>query len=211
MIASDFLAYLLLVHFNQTTRQSESERVSVSRERRESYSLKFTLLLFLSHHKSWRAHGTQTNEKTMTSPNPFASIKLTVPKTAATSDFSFSSPPEAQTTMWRLAAADSFSDWTLEIKRSGSGRIDTYHVHRFFLALGPRASQYFASLLQSSNAFTEGQAHTSRIPLEDSVADSVPDLLDYMYHPTGVVRIDTKNASEYCIVLYSGISFIIQP
>ena len=100
-----------------------------------------------------------------------------------------------QSMLWRLSPTNSFSDWTLEIKRTGSARVDTYHVHRFFLALGPRSSQYFASMLTSTLAsFAETQASTSQLPLDDPVADAVPDLLDFMYNPAGKCHIHSNNA-----------------
>jgi len=106
---------------------------------------------------------------------------------------------------WRLDPEESLSDWTIQIivranhtsTSSGDGDeiTTTYHVHKFFLAVGPRKSEYFATLFSKGGRFAEAKDCTSRIPLDELAARSFPILLDYLYSETYVLPLDTNNAT----------------
>jgi hypothetical protein len=66
---------------------------------------------------------------------------------------------------WALDPSKNFSDRKLEIALDDDpGRIDTYHVHRYVLAVGERKSGYFERLLNNT-IFTEHEIRTTRINL----------------------------------------------
>ncbi|KAL9184383.1 hypothetical protein ACHAXT_002469 [Thalassiosira profunda] len=69
----------------------------------------------------------------------------------------------------------------------------TYHVHKAILSVGPRRSEYFATLFKQSH-LSEFESSTSRISLEDSAADAFPAILDYIYSDK-TVKFITKNAT----------------
>jgi hypothetical protein len=54
-----------------------------------------------------------------------------------------------------------------------------YHVHKTYLAVGPRKSEYFASLFRSQ--IKETTTNASEITLQDNAADAIPLILDFMY------------------------------
>eukprot|EP00978_Attheya_sp_CCMP212_P027065 scaffold90216_cov53-Attheya_sp.AAC.2 len=83
---------------------------------------------------------------------------------------------------WRLDSSNSLSDWTIIIVRqSDETRTTTYHVHKTFLAIGPRRSDYFAKMFKIPQGLSETTTSTSKITLEDSAVDAFPFMLDYMY------------------------------
>lgn len=97
-------------------------------------------------------------------------------------------PPEhgAEKHLWRLDPAISHSDFVVEVTApDGSVRVDTYHVHKSVLSLGPRKSEYFAHLLQGS--FSEVSQGVCRISLDAIAADAFPSLLDFLY---GTARLE---------------------
>jgi hypothetical protein len=81
---------------------------------------------------------------------------------------------------WRMDPSRSLSDWTLQAVRKESGQVDTYHVHRVVLAVGPRGSDYFATVF-SQTSLQESSTQTSRVELHEEAANVLPNLLDYMY------------------------------
>ncbi|GAX12494.1 hypothetical protein FisN_24Hu069 [Fistulifera solaris] len=84
--------------------------------------------------------------------------------------------------MWRDDPSESFSDWTIEIVSLQESKYSgTYHVHRIFLAHGPKRSDYFSTLIRSEDGFHENQTNTSRIELDSLAAEAFPILLDYVY------------------------------
>ena len=106
-------------------------------------------------------------------------------------------PPKAEKTYrlsWRLEPSKSHSDWTIEILR-GSSSIDVYHVHKHFLAVGPRKSGYFTKLFEDGGRFAENQTNTSRIELDELAANAFPDLLDFVYSLDGPLTVTTENAT----------------
>eukprot|EP00550_Attheya_septentrionalis_P006198 CAMPEP_0198295380 /NCGR_PEP_ID=MMETSP1449-20131203/27356_1 /TAXON_ID=420275 /ORGANISM="Attheya septentrionalis, Strain CCMP2084" /LENGTH=408 /DNA_ID=CAMNT_0043995665 /DNA_START=82 /DNA_END=1308 /DNA_ORIENTATION=- len=98
---------------------------------------------------------------------------------------------------WRLDGADSLSDWTITIKRASdpSGASETYHVHKNILAVGPRKSDYFASLFKVPAKLSESNTSTSIIELDDSAASAFPYMLDYMYSANGEADFSTERAT----------------
>lgn len=115
-----------------------------------------------------------------------------------------------------------FCDWTIEVQRvvheqenetalkshgkhkqGGKGskendsnktnNVKCYHVHKAILSVGPRRSDYFATLFKQSH-LSEFATSTSHIPLESSAADSFPALLDYIYTEK-MIKFTTKNAT----------------
>ena len=71
--------------------------------------------------------------------------------------------------------------------------IKCYHVHKAILSVGPRRSDYFATLFKQSH-LSEFATSTSHIPLQASAADSFPALLDYIY-TENMIKFSTKNAT----------------
>ncbi len=71
--------------------------------------------------------------------------------------------------------------------------VKCYHVHKAILSVGPRRSDYFATLFKQSH-LSEFATNTSHIQLEPSAADSFPALLDYIYTETKI-KFNTKNAT----------------
>ena len=92
-----------------------------------------------------------------------------------------------QALSWRMDAAESLSDWTIEVNGS-----DIYHVHRSFLAAGKRSSLYFERLFQSR--MSENTISLSRIDLESSAAHAVPAMLDFMYYNHAEIKATTYTA-----------------
>lgn len=89
------------------------------------------------------------------------------------------SSDEEQRLSWRLDPEDSLSDWTLMIEKEHSGSVQEYHVHKNILAVGPCKSEYFSSVFRM--AMREAETSTSHIKLEDTAADVVPCMLDFLY------------------------------
>ena len=93
----------------------------------------------------------------------------------------------SQALSWRMDAAESLSDWTIEINGS-----DVYHVHKSFLAAGKRSSLYFERLFQSN--MSENSNSLSKIDLESSAAHAVPAMLDFMYYHNSDIKATTYTA-----------------
>jgi hypothetical protein len=81
---------------------------------------------------------------------------------------------------WRQPPRQSLSDWTLKIRRKGSRRIYTYHVHRRSLAVGPCRSEYLERLIEHELE-QNPSADKCNLNLDDSEADVFEMALDYMY------------------------------
>mmetsp|Transcript_15953 Transcript_15953/g.34677 ORF Transcript_15953/g.34677 Transcript_15953/m.34677 type:complete len:503 (-) Transcript_15953:223-1731(-) len=110
---------------------------------------------------------------------------------------------------WRLDEGDSLSDWKIVVTRASGGgsggrksnkkappATATYHVHKNILAVGPKRSEYFASLFKSRNQVPELANATSEIELEDSAADAFPVMLDFIYNARddSIDDVSTNNA-----------------
>jgi hypothetical protein len=103
---------------------------------------------------------------------------------------------------WRLSPEESLSDWTIQIvyhKTDCDGNIsnktDTYHVHKYFLGVGPRKSEYFVRLFQDGGRFAESKTQTSCIEFDEIAAKAFPLLLDFLYSPDAEVQLTTENAT----------------
>jgi len=53
---------------------------------------------------------------------------------------------------WRLDPSRSLSDWTVKVVVKGTKTVQTYHVHKSVLAIGPRRSTYFANAFQKNHS-----------------------------------------------------------
>lgn len=93
---------------------------------------------------------------------------------------------------WRLDPEESLSDYTIEIVVNNK-KYATYHVHKHFLAVGPRKAEYFVKLFSGGGRFAENKDATSRIELEELAAKHFPTLLDYFYE--GDLPLTTNNAT----------------
>lgn len=107
---------------------------------------------------------------------------------------------------WRDDPIESFSDWKIEMICGSSdddddddgSTIETYHVHRTFLAHGSRRSEYFVRLFRSDERYKENQSNTSRIELDSSfAAQAFPDLLDFVYGSDLNITAETATALHH--------------
>mmetsp|Transcript_30999 Transcript_30999/g.56209 ORF Transcript_30999/g.56209 Transcript_30999/m.56209 type:complete len:540 (+) Transcript_30999:89-1708(+) len=71
--------------------------------------------------------------------------------------------------------------------------VQHYHVHKAILSVGPRRSEYFATLFKQSH-LSEFATNPSHINLEDSAATSFPTILDYIYNDKKI-KFNSKNAT----------------
>jgi hypothetical protein len=76
---------------------------------------------------------------------------------------------------------------------ASSIRVDTYHVHKAILSVGPRRSEYFATLFKQSH-LSEFSTNTSHINLEETAAEVFPGVLDYIYNDKKI-KFTSKNAT----------------
>jgi hypothetical protein len=95
---------------------------------------------------------------------------------------------------WKLDPSHSLSDWLIKITRQNSKKTDEYFVHKSIMAVGPRKSEYFASLFRCSHQLAESASNTSDIELDDMTADAFPSMLDFLYSPTNTLYISTEKA-----------------
>ena len=94
------------------------------------------------------------------------------------------------TPIWKLDPQESFSDWTLMVRKKNSAdhNVNTYHVHRAVLAAGCRKSLYFENLFRRSvgqdmSAYGDDKVtdNSCEISFTEEVANEVPTLLNYLY------------------------------
>ena len=105
---------------------------------------------------------------------------------------------------WRTTPGKSLSDWTLTITSKAipaggkeENRVHAYHVHKTYLAIGPRSSVYFEHLFQENNSSTTTTTptnNTTNLEFEASSADAMPAMLDFMYSATEDVKATSANA-----------------
>jgi hypothetical protein len=76
---------------------------------------------------------------------------------------------------------ESLSDWTIELVTPSGNR--EYHVHQDVLCTGHKRSNYFALIFETMSSCISMEQHvtSSRIEMEDKIADAFPTVLDYMY------------------------------
>jgi BTB/POZ domain len=83
---------------------------------------------------------------------------------------------------WRMDPMESLSDWTIVVKVKPSNEIQTYHVHKNFLGLGSRKSEFFLNIFKNSkNTATATSNNTTELELLQPAAIVMPSVLDYIY------------------------------
>ena len=92
---------------------------------------------------------------------------------------------------WRMEPSESLADFTIQILHESSRVIDTYHVHKHMLAVGPRRSEYLDEVFRSSTL------SSTQLTLEDKAATLFPFLLDFMYCQDVEVHVTTDTAVAY--------------
>jgi len=93
---------------------------------------------------------------------------------------------------WRMDAAESMSDWEIEVKCEDTLETKLYNVHKVYLGAGMFRSKYFSTLFKSSSNLKELKECKSRITLKYSATKAFPDFLDHIY--TGKCNINVTNA-----------------
>ena len=92
---------------------------------------------------------------------------------------------------WRMRPEESLSDWTLAVRHIKDGSVDTYHIHKHILAIGPRRSEYMADVF---NAEEKTGVKLTTVEMEDLSARLFPVLLDFIYSAELEIHVTTKNA-----------------
>ena len=100
---------------------------------------------------------------------------------------------------WRMDPKKSLSDFELVVVPKATHEIEkeenvvaiaqTYHVHKNFLGAGPRSGLYFENLFRSKDGIT-----TVSIEFDQSAAEAMPAMLDYIYSATDDVSVSSTNA-----------------
>lgn len=97
--------------------------------------------------------------------------------------------------MWTKETEPNFSDWTLLIRTNrpadddtGDGKkdyytdVETYHIHKTVVGLGPRASDLLLEKFDEAESTpTTPRKESTMIDLPWKAADLIPVMLDYMY------------------------------
>lgn len=102
---------------------------------------------------------------------------------------------------WRRDPQESYSDWKIRVveqnssREEGEGEDDTsttttqrssslrstlYHVHRVYLASGPRKSDYFKTLFSTQAATMEQEHQTTELLLPGTACDAFEPFLDFL-------------------------------
>jgi hypothetical protein len=114
---------------------------------------------------------------------------------------------------WRVDPEESFSDWKIQVTRI-SGEDDdescqTYHVHKYFLGVGPRRTSFFNGVFHASH-LDSSKTGVTLLKLEESAADSFPAFLDYVY---GFNDVDVTTESAVALrhlSIYFGVPSLYQ-
>ncbi|KAG7348542.1 BTB/POZ domain containing protein [Nitzschia inconspicua] len=93
---------------------------------------------------------------------------------------------------WRLDPEASFSDWTVKVVDPNLEHVDTYHVHKQILSLGPYRSEFFAHVFLLEKR-TKVQGVTT-LQLDHEAAATFPLVLDFIYTPDHNVHVTHENA-----------------
>lgn len=101
-------------------------------------------------------------------------VELLVPATTGVPLFS-------DAVLWRNEKYKKFSDWRVEVLRKTSGEVDTYQVHKLIVGAGLGKSLRIAGDFDSENP--PNVTGATVLELEDDLADLVPEVLDWVYHP----------------------------
>lgn len=81
---------------------------------------------------------------------------------------------------WRMDPSISLSDWRLQILNQSTKAVQTYHVHRVVMAVGPRACVYFQSVFSESSGGSKS-IDATRVPLIAKACELIPLFLDFLY------------------------------
>jgi len=84
---------------------------------------------------------------------------------------------DSESPAWRLTPEESMSDWTLRVKNRDTGAVKTYHLHKNFLCVGKRRSEYCLQVLATAS----GDPPLTEIILYDAAVHQIPNVLDYIY------------------------------
>ena len=101
--------------------------------------------------------------------------------------------PEEEALTWRSDPSRSLSDWTILVSNRETQETHPYHVHRNVLAVGPRKSEYFVRFFLSHDRMSKSSKSTE-IWFSTVAANTMPQLLDYMYSSDGKLDISTECA-----------------
>lgn len=71
-----------------------------------------------------------------------------------------------------------------------------YHVHRVFLASGPRRSEYFQTLFSLSSNTQESLSNTTKLVLPESACWAFPRFLNFVYDTTKEAEATTKGTED---------------
>ena len=96
---------------------------------------------------------------------------------------------------WRDDPDESLSDWRITVKVMGDDAdAKVYHVHKAIIAAGPRKSDYFLRQCRGGGAsrLAEAARCESKLDLEATAAEAIPDFLDYVY--SGELNATKENA-----------------
>ncbi|GMI29382.1 hypothetical protein TeGR_g9403 [Tetraparma gracilis] len=103
--------------------------------------------------------------------------------------------PSTKKLSWRLPADESLSDWTLKVKNLDTNKVDTYHVHKATLCVGPRMCEFFKTMMMGNQArFREKAAACTEMELNGLAAAAFPAFLDFLYDPVGDIAIESSTA-----------------
>jgi hypothetical protein len=146
------------------------------------------------------------NMSNQSNEDPSELLENSLQRVSALAEYDSDEEPQKETPKewqnWRLDPVETLSDWTIRItsttiiNNEEKEQIDTYHVHKYTLAVGPRNSLYFERLFGLGVCkFAEGQSSQSSINLHELAAEAFPVMLDFMYAPTGKLEATTENAT----------------
>jgi hypothetical protein len=101
---------------------------------------------------------------------------------------------------WRLAEAEQFSDWTVEVttkpqehRSSAPEPRQTYRLHKVYLGV---ESGYFRSMIRSKD-FKESREGKTSLTLEPSAAKAFPEFLDFVYDSHGMFAPESAVALKH--------------
>lgn len=101
---------------------------------------------------------------------------------------------------WTTATTEAernFSDWVILITSGwpDNEKVETYHVHKSVVGLGPRSSDLLLEKFDDFHSASTTKESTTALTLPRKAADLVPTMLDYMYAFHGEPMIDVSTAT----------------
>jgi len=125
---------------------------------------------------------------------------------------------EEQGLTWRLDPKESLSDWTIKVVNKETNEVESYHVHKNILAVGPYKSEYFSQLFTNNDSDSKHKASSSSNSFRSnfkgaaSKADTmsnvtvatipgvatkaIPIFLDFVYSREHALKISTRSATS---------------